>query len=732
MSPLRAASILAFASAFALILYELLLTRVFAIVLFADLAHLALGLAMLGISVGSLWVHLRPPQDAVARAATWTVAQGITSVIAVIVALSLRVVAASDASSWYAREPIRFSLLRPGLFLVLLVVVAIPPTFGGAVVSALFRRFRDDVPRIYAADLVGAGLAATLFLPSLWMLAAPDLVFGCLLVTAAGAAVVRRWAWAPAGLGAALLSASLFTNVLRIQYAAGWDERHVVAERWTPLARLGLYDGDVDHGIPGQYLLLDNGSASLIVTTEEQVATLRRHGNRSLVYELYPGQERRVAVLAAGAGPEVAVAQAYGHRDITAIDLAPQMFELVRSAFPGKTPYDRPHVRTLAIDARAAIRLSGRPYGIIQVLQANFLSGAGVLNQAWSPQLLYTREAIGEYLDHLEPDGTLSMASFATEELLPTAIAALEAAHVENPSACARVAGGAGGAVMLVRKQPFTDADLATIDRVFPPFHRDGSLPPPPATVLTDDHPHPDNVRDLPALLRGGGALPLIYGTLLLQLAVTAVAGLLFIGVPWGLRGRGAVGPLAYAAALGYGYFAIEITLLHRLVIYVGHPTWAVATVVASMLLGSGLGSFFADRTRVSPARAIAVALAVAAVSWGLVLPAAQAWLGFADFGVRMGVAAVAIAPLAIVLGLPMPLGLRRFGRDEAVIPWMWAMNGWASAGASVLTVLVVRFFGYTAAFGTGLLAYAVALWIAGLPGEAEREGPGGNGLGSP
>ena len=240
---------------------------------------------------------------------------------------------------------------------------------------------------MYAADLLGAGLAAAVFLGLLAVFPAPDLVFVALAVAGGGAAIAGRGATRGVGgtvaaVGVVAVLVATVAPVLRVRHAAGWDEAYVVAERWSPVGRLAIFRGPAGKGIDGDYLLVDNGSASLISTSSAQDTALAAMVNRAAVYALYPGAQRRTAILAAGAGPEVAVATHFGQRDVTAIDLAPEMFSLVREAYPGRTPFDRVGVRTVALDARTAIRHDPRPFGIIQLVQANFLGAAGVLSSA--------------------------------------------------------------------------------------------------------------------------------------------------------------------------------------------------------------------------------------------------------------------------------------------------------------------------------------------------------------
>ncbi|MFN7144256.1 MAG: hypothetical protein ACK4YP_10795, partial [Myxococcota bacterium] len=74
-----------------LLLYELLLTRLFAVVLFASFAHLALALALLGTGVGAVAQHLWPslvPEKGLERRLGWIgIGLAISTVIAVLAVL---------------------------------------------------------------------------------------------------------------------------------------------------------------------------------------------------------------------------------------------------------------------------------------------------------------------------------------------------------------------------------------------------------------------------------------------------------------------------------------------------------------------------------------------------------------------------------------------------------------------------------------------------------------------
>src|SRR6185436_18343920 len=125
-----------------------------------------------------------------------------------------------------------------------------------------------------------------------------------------------------------------------------------------------------------------------------------------------------------------------------------------------------------------------------------------------------------------------------------------------------------------------------------------------------------------------GWALAALYRSILVQFAFVGLAGAVFLGLPFLRRGpteiRGVTGVgtiLGYVSCLGYGYLAVETILIHELVLFVGHPTYAVTVVVLAMLLSSGLGSLVSARIA-NPGRALPLILLT-----GLALGSAQAFL---------------------------------------------------------------------------------------------------------
>lgn len=738
----------------AILLFELLLTRIFAVVLFNQYAHLALALALLGISAGAVVQHLRPsllPDEGLERRLAWVgLGLGLAALLGVVATLYLPVLDLPGGlpESFQETSYSKTELLNPGVYALLLGILVLPFGFAGLAFAGTFQRRAQWIGRLYAVDLLGGAVGAALFIPLLATLAGPDVVFVILALACASAWVVGvgRVRQVAAGLGlVSLVLAGLGarSEVLPVRGTAGFSEQGVTYTLWTPLTRLAVYE------LPKLTLiLLDNTSASEVATTARRRDELAEQVNRGLVYRVQP-PGGRVAILAASAGPEVATAQKYGWTEIDAIDIAGEIFTIVRDRFPDAptNPYRQPGVRFVKLDGRAAIAQSEERYAVIQMVHANLWSAAGMLANTWSPALLETADAFTTYFDHLAPGGVLSFGRGSqTDALTRSAVHALSERGVKEPWRNVAYVRGSG-TVALMRLDPWTAEEVTHLEELLATYPKqslawDPTEDTPPRGYrelmkgewMTDDRPYVDTWETVAGALRDVGKgksdtpLAALYQSVVVQLGLAALAGLLLLGLPFLGRARaetrdapGGGWFLPYCAALGYGYLAVETVLVHDLVLFVGHPTYAITAVVMTMLVSSGLGSMWVGTWSEAQVRGrLLAALGVVALLGALVGTTLAPWLVDHAFGLspglRFAITAVALAPLGFVMGLPFPAGVRLLtGRATAWVPWGWAMNGWMSVVGSLLTVLVARLDGYRAAFFVALGAYLLGLLVVAL-----------------
>ena len=89
-----------------------------------------------------------------------------------------------------------------------------------------------------------------------------------------------------------------------------------------------------------------------------------------------------------------------------------------------------------------------------------------------------------------------------------------------------------------------------------------------------------------------------------------------------------------------------------------------------------------------------------------------DAWMGL-PLLVRVLLAVVLLAPLGLLLGLPLPLGMRHFHRDQQAVPWSWGINSATSVLGALLAAVVAMNFGFNLTLVAGGALYVLALTAA-------------------
>lgn len=250
----------------------------------------------------------------------------------------------------------------------------------------------------------------------------------------------------------------------------------------------------------------------------------------------------------------------------------------------------------------------------------------------------------------------------------------------------------------------------------------------------TDDRPffnHFFRWGQTPAILRTLGKTWQPFGgsgyfVLLMLLLVAILAAALLILLPlrfWrgsgngfpqasgaGLSSRAGLSPaFLYFALLGLAFLLVEIPLIGRALLALGQPAYALAAVLFSLLIFSGLGSLASPRLPRAGALAALVAVALLIV---LVQPSLlYAGLGW-PLPARFALVWLTLAPLGFLMGIPFPKGVAWLEKVAPhLIPWAWAVNGSVSVVASVLAALLIVSWGYSRVLGLGAAGYAAA-WV--------------------
>ena len=778
--------------------YELLLMRLFSIIQWHHFAYMIISLALLGYGASGTFISIARPWLLRRYAAAYCgnlALFGLSAVLCFL--LAQRLPFNAEEVLWDWRQPLYLAQLY--------LLLAVPFFFAANAIALALSRHTTAIARLYAADLLGAGLGSLLIIGLLFVLV-PQMALQAIGIIGLLAALVAtrelrlapRWQLASmAGMTALLL---LPANLLELQISPykslpqtlRINGTSVIGEYTSPLGLLSVVKSDavpLRHA-PGLSLYADSPiPEQLGVFTDADGMTAIDHNPKqthldyldqltsALPYHL--AEQRRVLVLGAGGGSSVQQALNHAVAHIDGVELNPQMVTLLQRDYADWSGqlYGRDGVQLHTADARGFVKGSRQNYDLIQLslLDAWGASSAGLY--ALNENYLYTVEALQDYIARLAPGGYLAISRWIklpprdTLKLFATAVRALEAGGTRDPAAQLVLIRNWQTSTLLVKQGSFTPAEINAVrafckarafDLAWYPgmpateanrsnrlaeayfYTAAKALSGPDAasflqnykfdiTPATDDRPyffHFFKWRVLPEILalRGEGGLPLLeagYLVLLATLLQALLLSLVLILLPLAvLRRRSAAAATSasrarvagYFFAIGLAFLFIEIAFMQKFILFLHHPLYAVATVLAAFLVFAGLGSAWAARLQQDsgPAtRATLYAVLLIALLGGaytLLLDPLFAQLNPLGMTTRSAISAVLIAPLAFCMGMPFPLGLAQVAaKAPELIPWAWGINGCASVLSAVSATLLAMQFGFSVVVLAALLLYLLA-----------------------
>ncbi len=542
-------------------------------------------------------------------------------------------------------------------------------------------------------------------------------------------------------------------------------EANVEWEGWNALSRITVSSsGDNDH----KWIHIDADAATRIfskdVTQGNLDAPLRftEHRVSGLVYSVR--DEGPALIIGPGGGPDVIAALRAKVPKVTGVEVNPLIAETVMKEvyreFNGGV-YLRPDVEVVVDDGRSFVRRADNgTYSSIQATLVDTWAASSAGAFALSENNLYTADAFEEYLDALKPEGVLSMTRWYGSppreflRLLGLGREALSRRGVPEPEHAAHffVAADPRMATMLMKRDPFTKAELDALEAKVQStglkvlFRPDGRQVPELAEYMksvpaefyakqdfdarptTDDRPFffynvwPSEF--IGKLGQFGDFERNNLGLAILQLVliVSLVLTVLLVILPLLLFRRAALREkrglklrvLGYFLCLGFGFILVELGMMQRFVLFLGHPIYALAVVIAALLLFSGIGSTLSPKLVAKFGTAKAVRVSVIGLALVLVLylvalePMFHALLGLPLAG-RIVIAAIVVGILGMAMGTLLPLGvMTALKLDKELVPWGWGVNGATSVVGSALAVVLSMNIGFSATLIAGLVAYVI------------------------
>lgn len=556
-----------------------------------------------------------------------------------------------------------------------------------------------------------------------------------------------------------------------LNIALSYPDSQILTTQWNAHSRVDVIESPLVRYAPGLSIMYRGeipDQLGITVDGDQLTAVTRWDGTHSSIdfIEYLPTSlpfhlnQGSTLILGAGGGMDVLTALYFNATPVTAVEsnqLVADMMETTYRDFSGGL-YGRANVEIS--DSRSFVKRSKDEYDtILLTLTDSTPASTGIY--ALTENYVYTVEAFQDYYDHLSENGTLSITRYVLPppreslRIVSLAVAAMEKNGIEHPEHHIAIMRSWGTITIIIKKSELTPHEIAAIrafsrERKFDLVYVPGitldeanvynKFPEPyyyqninklfsdkdrfygdylfKVSPVTDEQPfffqffkfekmgptYESMGKKWQPFVEGGYMTPIIFIQAL-------VLSLVFILLP--LRRIGKYpqkkGILVYFLCLGFGFMFIEITLIQKFILFLGHPVYAVSAVLFSLLLFAGLGSFYSERLK-SPVKVIP-ALSLLIILYLMLLPRIfNLFLGH-EIMIRYLISLVTIAPLGFLMGMPFPLGVRITKKiNPELIPWAWAVNGCASVLGSILVIMIALSWGFSI-----VLVLASAVYLTGL-----------------
>lgn len=488
-----------FLISFSSLLFQILQTRILSVMAWYYMAFFAISVAMLGMTVGAVWVYLWRDRFKPADLPV------TLSNFAVLAALAMP---ASEVVQFCLITSPTLSITTIVSWTLLLAVMAVPYVFAGVVVSLALTRSPFPTGQVYGVDLLGAALGCVAVLVLLNVLDGPTAVIVAGVISGLSALAfaasaddegklrLKRQPWWPqpakvviALLGLTYINSISVVNLRPIMVKGNIEFTGAIGvyEKWNtysrvragrPITEFPFLWGPspkmpADTRVTAAYVNIDGQSGTHIFHydgTRGSIAFLQ-YDLTNLAYRL-PGIHKS-AVIGVGGGRDILSAHLFGVNDITGVELNPLLINLLTrdpmyKNFSNITSI--PNLKLHVDDARSWFAATHEKFDLVQMSMIDTWAATGAGAFSLSENGLYTLEGWRAFLKTLNPDGFFTVSRWyspnnvnETGRMIGLATAALLDSGVKDVRPHLFVATAKDIATLVLSKQPFTQEQLRVL-----------------------------------------------------------------------------------------------------------------------------------------------------------------------------------------------------------------------------------------------------------------------------
>lgn len=741
-----------------LFIYQVVLTRLYSVVFSYHYVFLITSLAILGLGIGSILAYKQREKVKKVSRKLKTAEQlpGQKNVSENIVKGSIIL-----AISYIVVFALNYLLPNVSSLLIYITLSTIPFIIGGYLYAILFKEFSGVSGKLYFADLIGSGIgsaAVIILLNNAGMFRTVVLVCIIALVPALILPVtdikIKLLGYVlPIILIASFLLPEQFVSSVEKNFNGILNNPQktigsikksgmtpeIAFSKWNAFSRTDVIRIPE---VPDEMILTIDGAANApMYKFDGDIKSLETFKMDTGFLPFTVGNTSKTLLIGPGGGRDVLYALAGESKDITAVDINTSSIDAVKAFgdYNGNI-YNRPEVKVFGEDGRSFVRKSRDKYDMIflSLVMTNASQGMGY---ALSENYIYTVEAVGDYLDHLKDNGKIAFLVHDEADLnkiVATAIQALKYKGIPEKDAPQYIAvfskymsqehGGAQlhNPVVIIKNQPFSEVESRNLVET---AEKNGNVP--LYTPLVYEQGVLSHIRQahisFADYLEGAKTnvtpatdnSPYFYNyskvipANLVLILISVIIGCIILFTPFAVR-QGNLKPSVYFGLLGIGFMMIEVPLIQKFILYLGHPSLAFTYVLAALLVGCGFGGYFSSYKLFNktakhfylPPIMVALVNIILLLSLKFIFKSTSTF----DLTGRIIIASLIVLLQGFFMGMPFPRGIKMIGeRGKAdIVPVMWGINGVTSVIGSVLSIILSMSIGFTGALIVGAAVYLI------------------------
>ena len=773
----------------AIIAFQISLIQILSLVQWHHFAYMVISIAMLGF--GAAGTVLAIFRDKLIRRI-----QSLLPLLMITTGLTMATVTGVSQQSFLRFDSYllftEYSQL--GKLVLTYLLFFIPFFLGALAIGLVFIKYVADIGKIYFANLLGSGGGAILALALIWLFfpeRLPSVV--SILPIVSGLLILegKNQVWYLSfAIIALALSAWQIINPPQLILSQYKDlsktlllpDAEIKLEKASPYGFTQAVTSPVLRYAPGLSLtaqqtaqvsmaVFTNGDwfGAIIGSQATDTSMVLDYTTFALPYVI--SKRKKVLVLKAGTGMEVAHARSRRAKEIVAVEPNGVIISALKKELAPEhdSLFYKPGISVHTLEPRTFLLRDTAGYDLIVLPAVGAFGGVAGL-YALHEQFMLTKESFRDMWSRLNDGGVISVTSWLDYpsrnplKVVATMAEVLEELNITEPRDHIAAVRSWGTITFVLTKSPLTEPDVSNIRAYCDEMRFDPALLPDLKdeersryNQLGDDRffgyldqlfsaqrnrlfedydfnirPATDNTPYFSQFIRwksfkrlagffGNRSLPFLeigYLLVVLTLIQITVVSFVLILLPLftlGWRGKNKGSIILYFSGIGLGFMFVEMVFIQRFILYLGNPVYAASAVITLLLIFSGIGSYTSGhfmRKRNSILvflSAIVFLLLVYSVILTYIL---QQTIHLA-MAPKIVIISVLIAPLAFCMGLPFPTGLTHVSKiNPPATPWAWGINGCVSVISTALATIVAVELGFTWVMWVAALAYCLPLIV--------------------